>query len=215
MQKNKINDTDNQQEKTSSSGIGETPWSGNFDERELTRPGGILLAALICCANERRLKFGKMAEELNVTYSYINHLRNGIRHVEKISDTFALACAKFLGVPRMTILMYAGKVTSSDLVEGENMLAHEVSRAIGFICGDIKWGHMVTQEQRRADAISQFGLVKLYEAATGKVLLDKTLDCQSLELEIAKLKEIQAKRESIVCESSLKKRRNRLAKDQK
>src|SRR5690606_21922382 len=46
------------------------PWSGNLDEVELSRPGGLLLAALIRCANERRQQLNEMAKELGVTYGY-------------------------------------------------------------------------------------------------------------------------------------------------
>jgi hypothetical protein len=60
--------------KTASSTYERTPWCGNFSEEELDRPGGLLLAALIKCANDRRLLFKDMAKELGVTYGYINQL---------------------------------------------------------------------------------------------------------------------------------------------
>ena len=115
------------------------PWSGNLDEAEISRPGGLLLAALIRCANERRLQLNNMADELGVTYGYINQLRNGIRKVSQVSDEFALACSHFLGIPRLTILMLAGRLNPEDLFEQDNMLATEVTRAMGFICDDLIW----------------------------------------------------------------------------
>jgi hypothetical protein len=45
----------------------------------------------------------------------------------------------------------------------------------------------------------------MYEAATGKVLMDKALDCHSLATQLAKLKEIEANRGNIVLQHSLKK----------
>jgi hypothetical protein len=181
------------------------PWSGNLDDIELSRPGGPLLAALIRCANERRLQLNEMAQELGIHYSYINQLRNGMRQVRQVSEEFTIACARFLGVPRMSVMILAGKVTTSDFFESEDMMAAEISNAIGFICNDISWGHLITPELRRSDVVSQFAVVKLYEGATGKVLLNKALDCESMASRLAKLESIQIGRKRIVNEHSLKK----------
>ena len=185
------------------------PWSGNLDEVEISRPGGLLLAALITCANERRLQLNDMASELGVTYGYINQLRNGIRKVSQVSDEFALACSYFLGIPRLTILMLAGRLNPEDLFEQDNMLAAEVSRAMGFICDDLVWGHLITPELRSGSEHSQFAVVKLYEAATGKVLMDKSLQFATLSAEITKLRDIQAKQMSAIASHSKKKKRSR------
>jgi hypothetical protein len=191
--------------KTASSTYERTPWCGNFSEEELDRPGGLLLAALIKCANDRRLLFKDMAKELGVTYGYINQLRNGRRLARLLTSDFSVACSNFLNVPRMTVLMLAGAITPADVFESDALMASEISRGIGFICEDMHWGHLVTPELRRADAITQFGVVRMYEAATGKVLMDKALDCHSLATQLAKLKEIEANRGNIVLQHSLKK----------
>lgn len=190
---------------TASSNYERTPWCGNFSEEELSRPGGLLLAALIQCANDRRLQLKNMAKELGVTYGYISQLRNGTRLVRQVADEFAIACANFLNVPRMTVLMFAGKVTPADVFESDALMASEISRGMGFICDDMHWGHLVTPELRRANASTQFGVVRLYEAATGKVLMDKALDYQSLATQLAKLEQIQADRANTVHEHRLKK----------
>lgn len=181
-----------------------TPWSGNLDNEELARPGGLLLAALIHCANERRQQLNEMSDELGVTYGYVNQLRNGIRKVHQVSDEFALACARYLGVPRLTVLMMAGRVTPEDIFESEEMMATEVPRAMAYICDDPNWGHMVTPELRNATLHSQFLIVRLYEKATGKALMDKALDPEKLTAEILKLKEIQAKRTEVLEASARK-----------
>lgn len=170
------------------------PWSGNLDENELGRPGGLLLAALIRCANERRQQLNDMARELGVTYGYINQLRNGIRQVNQVSDDFALGCARYLGVPRMTVLMMAGRVSPEDLFEHREMMAAEIGRAMAFMVDDPQWGHQVTPELRQASVESQYLLVRLYEEATGKRLMDKHLNADTLAQEIGKLREIQAAR---------------------
>jgi transcriptional regulator with XRE-family HTH domain len=185
------------------------PWSGNLDKVEISRPGGLLLAALIRCANERRLQLSDMASALGVTYGYINQLRNGIRQVNQVSDEFASACSHFLGIPRLTILMLAGRLNPEDLFEQDNMLATEVTRAIGFICDDLVWGHLITPELRCTSEHSQFAVVKLYEAATGKILIDKSLQYNTLGAEITKLKDIQAKQATEMKNHSAKKKRSR------
>ena len=190
------------------------PGCGNFDVLELGRPGGLLLATLVHRANEKGLQLKEMAKALGVTHGYINQLRNGIRPVKQISNAFALACAEFLGISRMSVLMLVEIVTTADFFESEEMMAAEISRAIGFICDDMKWGHLVTPEIREADEMSQFGVVKLYEEATGKVLLDKALNWQSLAIEITKLKTVYARQEVAVYERAMKKRGCRKLKKQ-
>jgi transcriptional regulator with XRE-family HTH domain len=190
-------------------GYERTPWSGNLDKVEISRPGGLLLAALIRCANERRLQLSDMATELGVTYGYINQLRNGIRYVSQVSDEFAAACSHFLGIPRLTILMLAGRLNPEDLFEQDNMLATEVTRAMGFICDDLVWGHLITPELRSGSEHSQFAVVKLFEAATGKVLMDKSLQYATLGAEICKLRDIQSKQMAAIASHSNKKKRSR------
>jgi transcriptional regulator with XRE-family HTH domain len=183
-----------------------TPWSGNLDETELARPGGLLLAALVRCANDRRLQLNDMARELGVTYGYINQLRNGIRPVSQVSDEFALACARFLGAPRLTVLMLANRITPEDAFEYRELAATEIGRAMAYICEDPAWGHLITAELRKGTSESQYALVRLYEAATGKVLMDSHLNIETLALEIRKLKVIQDQRAKAVSEHSARKR---------
>jgi transcriptional regulator with XRE-family HTH domain len=182
-------------------------WSGNLDEEEIARPGGLLLAALIRCANERRMQLNDMARELGVTYGYVNQLRSGIRNVNQVSDDFALACARYLGVPRLTVLMLAGRITPQDVFESQEMMASEVGRAMAYIYEDPEWGHLITPEMRNTAIESQYVIVRLYEKATGKALMKGHLDPTILTGEILKLKEIQASRAKTVDENNSKKRK--------
>lgn len=170
------------------------PWSGNLDETELRRPGGTLLAALITCANERRLQMNTMAEELGVTYGYVNQLRNGIRTVAQISDSFALECAIFLGIPRLTVLAMAGRITKEDAYEDRQMLATEIQRAMAYIAADPKWAPYLTVGLKSMDSESLFMLVTLYEKAEDKVLLPKAVNLASLMEELSKLEAVKAQR---------------------
>ncbi len=173
---------------------GRIPWSGNLDESEIGKPGGLLLAALIRRANELRHQMNDMARELGVTYGYINQLRNGRRATSNVSDEFAMRCAQYLSVPRMTVLMLAGRVTPQDLFEHEKMMAAEIARAMAFIVEDPKWGPLVTAELRKSSLESQFLLVRLYEEATDKRLMDSHLRPETLSQDIARLAAVQAER---------------------
>ncbi len=195
----------NEQDMKSISNRQRIPWCGNLSEVELNRPGGLLFAALLQCANERRLLLNQLAAELGVSYGYINQLRNGIRNVLHISSEFTTACARFLVVPRLNILILAGIVTFSDLYESDELMASEISKAMMFIYQDIEWGSMITPELRNINLESKFVLVKLYESATGKVLLNNALDSKSLASELTKFKIIQNKRQGVVTEHSHKK----------
>lgn len=160
-------------------------WSGEMDDSEIVRPGGLLLSALIRCANERGMQLNDMSRELGVTYGYINQLRNGLRPVGQVSDDFAFACARYLGVPRLTVLMMAGRITPDDAFEREGLMLKEVESAMRYVCDDPSWGHLVTQELRKSSVESKFLLVRMYETSTGKVLMDKHLDTKKLAAEIA------------------------------
>ena len=167
-------------------------WVGGMCDEEIARPGAMLMAALMHRANERGLKLNEMARELGVTYGYINQLRSGIRSIKTISDKLVLACAMYLSVPRLTIQMMAGKITSSDMFESEEIKACQITNAMSFMVNDPKWGRLVTHELRESSLESQYCLVRLYEKATNKVLMDGHLNTNSLCLEISRLTELQA-----------------------
>jgi transcriptional regulator with XRE-family HTH domain len=155
-------------------------WNGNMDDAETLRPGGFLLASLISHAKANSMQLKDMARELGVGYGYINQLRNGIRRIDQISDDLSLGMAHFLGIPRLIVLMLAGIIAPDDIFESKIVVAAEISRAISFMCSDPAWGHLVTPELRKADEASQFLLVKMFEAATGKVLLNSELNHNNL-----------------------------------
>lgn len=179
-----------------------TAWNGGLADTELDLPGGLLLAALTSCANSRGHHFTEMAAELGVTYGYIAQLRNGNREVPQISDDFAMACARYLMVPRMTVLMLAGRLTPADVFENEQLMAAEIGRAFAFVCADPKWGPLVTAEMRKTGLDSQFGVVRLYEAATGKKLMPAAVDETTLANEVSKLHAIQDQRKQLVSATS-------------
>lgn len=171
-------------------------WDGSLDEAEIAKPGGLLLAALIQCATSRGQQMNELARELGVTYGYINQLRTGIRKVAQISDDFALACAYYLGVPRLTVLMLAGRITPSDVYEPEVMLPNVVPPALKVIEDDPEWGPLMTSSVAELDIPGKYLVVRLYEQATGKKLLPERLDLPRLAEGIKQLESLQAARKA-------------------
>jgi plasmid maintenance system antidote protein VapI len=183
------------------------PWNGNLDDAEMLKPGGLLLASLISHASANSIYLNEMASELGVSYGYINQLCNGIRSIDSISDDFAVSIARFMGIPRMTVLMLAGRVTPDDIFESEKLMANEISQAMSFIQLDMEWGHLLTTEILSADELSKFALIKLYEGATGKVLLNKALNLENLAEKVQDLKDVSARRKITIDAYIVKKSR--------
>jgi hypothetical protein len=170
------------------------PWSGSFDKTQAHRPGGLLMAALVQCASERGQSMHDMAEAIGYSYPYLNLLMAGTRRVDQISDDFAQACALYLRVPRMTVLQLAGRIRPEDLFEPDLFHARTLEPALRFMTADVTWGPLLTAELRASRAETQYCIVKLYEAATGKCLLPEELQAKSLAREVHAMKRQLVKR---------------------
>jgi len=175
-----------------------TAWMGGIAKDELAKPGGILLGMLTSRANELGQQLGTMAEELNCTYGYIAQLRSGLRETKNISDEFADACALYLGVPRMTVLLAAGRVKPSDVYEDAHEAMATVPRAIQFMRGDSIFGPIMPSEVTTASLEMQFFIVQLYEAATGRKLLPGAFDAEVMAHMIEQYQAARAKLSSVV-----------------
>lgn len=160
-------------------------WNGGLDPEEVKRPGGLLLAALVRTAHLRKQHLGDMARDLGVTYGYISQLRSGLRKVDQVSDGFAQACARYLGVPRLAVLQLSGRLRPEDFFE-EGGAIPEITAASEFIQNDPQWGPLMTIELRALSPDSWYGIVRLYEEATGKKLLARRLDPIAFAKEVAK-----------------------------
>lgn len=159
-------------------------WSGGLDKSELAKPGGVLLAMLLFRANELGHRMSDMAGELGVTYGYIVQLREGIRQVKNVSDEFAKACALYLGVPRLTVLLAAGKITPEDLFEDPADMLRSLPNAMRFIQKDSEFGGIMPPELMDAAPQVQFFVVALYESATKRKLLPGKVDHYDLARQV-------------------------------
>ena len=175
-----------------------TPWVGGVSPEEMKRPGGLLISNLLSCANERGQQLNDMACELGITYGYINQLRTGHRPISEISTKLTLACARYLGVPQLTVMLLSGKITSSSMFESEEMKATQIEDAMSLIYKDPVWGPLFTFELRKGSLESKYCLVRLYESATKKVLMDGSLSTTAVDEKIMHLCELQARRARLV-----------------
>jgi hypothetical protein len=160
------------------------PWSGVFDAASMKRPGGVLMAALARCAQERGHSLPELAEQLGYSYPYINLLISGARRVDQVSDDFIGACSAYLGQPKAAVLMMSGKLQATDFFGPGDFHVEALDAAMRYIEADPAWSPLVTAELRHASVASKFCLVKLYEAATGKRLLDGQFDPQAFGREL-------------------------------
>jgi transcriptional regulator with XRE-family HTH domain len=116
--------------------LGSVPWSGRLEPADLGRPAGMLIAALMRCADERGLSLSDLASVMGVSYWTLSQLRIGFRRIEALDEDLASACARFLDRPELTIHMLAGlldplealrgaALTPEDIVHARQLLASE------------------------------------------------------------------------------------------
>jgi hypothetical protein len=99
-------------------------------------PGGPLLGWLNDEAKRRGHTGQAMAEALGVTAGYIHQLRSGHRQLANISDAFAKACAKYLGVPPIVVKLLAGCVNVSDFLRPAASEPQTIDRAFRTMLDD-------------------------------------------------------------------------------
>lgn len=155
-----------------------------MSDQTTTQLGTPLMEVLEEAAKRKGLNKQELAEALGVTYGYLAQLKNAIRDPRNISDAFAEACAGFLGIPRIQVLLLAGRVRPSDFynVGSEEEFRLSVWKALDFIKRDAEWGSYFPYGLLEANAdfaVQQF-VVLLYEKATGKVLMDSRIAAPEL-----------------------------------
>jgi transcriptional regulator with XRE-family HTH domain len=171
------------------------PWDGSVDTDELKRPGGALLAMLSGRARQLGHTRGELAKHLNVTYGYIAQLASGHRRSEHISDDFANACAAYLGLPKVTVLMAAGALKAEDLFERPDEIASALPDAIEYVLKHPTWGPLAPPEVQAKDASAplQFFVVRLFEAATGHKLIPGEHSIENIARSLKELDDLRQK----------------------
>ena len=156
-----------QQYNTSS--VAETP--NARVERLYNADGGPLVGWLLDEARQRRIRLTEMAEQLGVTYGYINQLRTGVRGTECIGQQFAEACAHFLGVPPIVIKLLAGRILVSDFAWTHEGEAGMVERAYRRMLTDPVARQLVPANGEELSAAAKRSLVMLYAETSSQDIL--------------------------------------------
>ena len=110
------------------------PWSGRLEEADLSRPGGMLTAALMRCAAERDLSQSELAAALGVSYWSLSQLRIGFRAIESLDEDVIAGCAAFLNLPSLTIRALAGLLSPADLLAHADLTAEDLLHARQMAC---------------------------------------------------------------------------------
>ena len=153
-------------------------WIAGMEKEELDRPGAALLAMLLAAATHRQMQLQELATALGVTYPYIAQLRSGYRQVVNVSEEFLTKAAEFLQVPRMSVLLAAGRVRIQDFYPTDVMA--KVEPALRFIQADGELGGSMPPSVFAADPALQLFIVDLYQKATHRNLLGQPVSYQEL-----------------------------------
>lgn len=177
---------------------------GGLSSKELALPGSELLSMLLRRANERGHNLGKMATELNVTYSYISQLRSGVRKAADIGENVIRACMLYLGVPRLTVLLASGRMKPEDFFSNPFEVVSTLPRAIKFILDDPKYGPLMPIDLIDGNPKLQYLIVALYEDATQKTLLPGRMSARQI---VDQIQHCQELRETLIAQTEEERQR--------
>lgn len=149
-------------------------------EEEMARPGAVLIGWLLRAANDRDMNLQELATNLGVSYAYIGQLRSGIRQVKSAGGHFLTACAQFLGVPRIAVMIAADVVTVEDFYDSPTQLVMELYAALDYIRKDHTFGAFMPVDMHDMSVQHKAFVVLLYQQATGKKLLNAEVDLASI-----------------------------------
>jgi len=144
-------------------------WTG-IKPSEMSHPGIELFAALNQKANEDGLNLRNLAIALDVTYGYIHQLKTGVRAIPQVSDEFIENCARYLKKPKNHVLGLSGKSALEDNFI-KDAIDGELDTAFSVMYRDCAWGGYMPLSLKALGRKERLFIAKLYEAATGKVIL--------------------------------------------
>ena len=104
-------------------------WSGRFDVVEMTRPGGLLTAALMQVAAERGYSMSELAPALGVSYWNLSSLRIGFRAVESLDEDVINGCSALLDLPPLTVQALAGLLSPDEVLASADLTAEDLLHA--------------------------------------------------------------------------------------
>ena len=154
-------------------------WIAGMTPEEIERPGSMLLAMLLTAATHRQMQLQELAAALGVTYPYLSQLRSGYREVVNVSEEFLTACANFLRVPRVQVLLAAGRVRIADFYQPGSIEA-KLEPALRYIQADGEIGGSMPASVFTVDKDLQLFIVDLYQKATHRNLLGQPVSYQDM-----------------------------------
>lgn len=132
--------------------------------------GGPLIGWLLDEARARGMQISEMAEQLGVTYGYINQLRSGIRDTAAIGQGFAEACGRFLGVPPVVVKLLGGRILLSDFLAPDESEEQLVDRAFRVMLEDPVARKCLPADVDGLSAEARRALVLMYAESSGQAL---------------------------------------------
>lgn len=169
-------------------------WTGDLDAQALKGDvkGEPLFAALQNRARQLGHTLQDMCRYLDFSYAYYSQLRSGRRNLSGAADDFTLASARYLGVPRLTILALADIVSPEDMYETRDAITVYLPLAFEQVCADPYWAHLATAKVRNSHSEAQYLIVRLYEQMSGLQLLTRVIAPQQLAESMAALEGVRA-----------------------
>lgn len=149
---------------------GRKPTAGQKATERVERPSQ-LMDLVFEEAASRGLTAAETAGELGVSPSYLFALRNGPRQEDKIGRDVIEAISKFLGISVYSVMKISGIIKPTDFLspDSDSSRARELSRALKFIRNDEEWMGLIPD--REFDEEMQIALIRIYERATGRILI--------------------------------------------
>lgn len=143
-----------------------------LSERERAEvPGARLLELLFDEANRKSMGMQQLAEQIGFSRPNLYALRQKRRSVPGMARHYKEACAEFLGLPYIAVLMAAEVIRPSDFYVPIDDPEREVNTALEFIKRDPLHGKRVPADIQDADFELKLYVVECFEQATGKRLL--------------------------------------------
>jgi transcriptional regulator with XRE-family HTH domain len=146
-------------------------WSGGLSPEEKPLRGATLLQWIIETANERGLQLNQVAAKLGCTYGYLHQLRKGMKPIPGISEQLIDACAEFLGIPRLAVMIAADIVKPTDFYADAEIALSSLDAALRLIRSDPEWGPRCSPAVMDLDNRGKLFVINLYEQARGVQLL--------------------------------------------
>lgn len=149
--------------------------------KELQLPGATLLALLLRSAHSRGITPRELAEtHLGLSYTHFVSLRKGHRPISRLGSETIEKAAKFLGRPKVVVMLAAGTLELADFFQSPEILDQNVDAALQFIHSDPDGEMPMPLSAFRAPIDLRRYIVRLYEQASNKVLIPERVGLKDI-----------------------------------